>query len=82
MKQINDNTIVGYDKNGSEIEAEKLQRWAYYQLAAAPDLLEACKLAKGLLEGIDDLGGYKAAHGNVYRDLCEAIIKAEGGDLK
>jgi len=41
-------------------------------IGGAPELLIACKAAKGFLEGLD------RADGNVYKDLKEAINKAEG----
>lgn len=44
-------------------------------LAAAPDLLMACKVAQGLLEGLD------RTKGGVYRDIKEAINKAEGKEI-
>ena len=40
------------------------------------ELLRACKIAKGLLEGLSQANIYKL--GNVYNDLTEAIDKAEG----
>jgi len=42
--------------------------------AAAPELLEACELAKTLLEGLG------RENGNVYDDLCNAIKSAKGGE--
>lgn len=44
-------------------------------IAAAPDLLMACKAVKGLLEGLD------RTKGNVYRDIKEAINKAEEKEI-
>ena len=41
MKQIQDETVVGYDGLGNEIKAERLQKWAYHQLSVTPELLEA-----------------------------------------
>ena len=49
------------------IEAERL--WA-----VNAELVEACKLAKSLLEGLD------RTNGNVYQDICEALSRAEGGE--
>ena len=44
--------------------------------SAAPELLGACKEAKGLLEGLDRAEKWKL--GTVYDDICQAITKAEG----
>lgn len=76
MKKINELLEIGYCQHGYVIPAKNLQKWAYNQLAAAPNLLEACKVAKGLLEGLAQANIYKL--GNVYNDLAEAISKAEG----
>jgi hypothetical protein len=46
LREITESTPVGYDKNGNAIEAERLSRWAYNQLATAPELLEAAKMLK------------------------------------
>jgi hypothetical protein len=40
MKAITDDTIVGYDKDGNEIKAERLSKWAYNQLETAPAMYE------------------------------------------
>lgn len=44
------------------------------QLAASPDLLEACKLALDYLQK----GGFK--DGDAYSALLKAIARAEGGE--
>uniref|UniRef100_A0A6H1ZRM5 Uncharacterized protein n=1 Tax=viral metagenome TaxID=1070528 RepID=A0A6H1ZRM5_9ZZZZ len=44
MKEITEETAVAYDRDGIEIEAERLQKWAYNQLSIAPELLVACKM--------------------------------------
>ena len=86
MKHINDESVIGYDKDGQEILAERLQIWAYNQLAAAPELLEACKEIKAL---IDDTAIHNSLAGkqaypfavliNQTTTILERIIqKAEG----
>ncbi len=52
-------------------ESEKQWKANARLIASVPELLKACKLSKSLLEG---LGREK---GNVYKDICEAIAKAE-----
>jgi hypothetical protein len=42
-KQITDDTVVGFDPNGTPITADRLSKWAYRQLAAAPEMYEALK---------------------------------------
>ena len=76
MKQINELLEVGYCQHGYIIIAENLQKWAYNQLASAPELLGACKEAKELLEGLDRAEKWKL--GTVYDDICQAIAKVEG----
>ncbi len=71
MKQINIDTMVGYGKDGTDMEAGHLQKWAYDQLAAAPDLLEACKMALSCMAPEDD--------DITARKLRQAIAKAEEG---
>ncbi len=44
MRKIDDETIIAYDQYGQIVKAERLQKWAYNQLAVAPKLLEVCKL--------------------------------------
>lgn len=50
MKQITEDTFIGYDNNGEEIRAEKLQRWAYNQLAAAPDMYGALREVESFIK--------------------------------
>lgn len=45
-------------------------------IAAAPELLNACKLAQGLLDGLAMANIYRL--GTVYNDLTVIIAKAEG----
>ena len=47
------------------IETERLR-------AVNAELVEVCKEAKSLLEGLD------RTNGNVYQDICEALARAEG----
>jgi hypothetical protein len=41
LRPVTDETPIAYDKDGTEIPADRLQRWAYDQLTAAPKLAEA-----------------------------------------
>jgi len=73
MKQINEYLEVGYCQCGQPLTAEHLSKWAYNQLSAAPDLLEACKDAYKLIAlNRPDTCGY------VLVKLSDAIAKAEG----
>ena len=76
MKKIDLDTSVGFDERGFNIHAGRLSKWAYNQLASAPELLGACKEAKELLEGLDRAEKWKL--GTVYDDICQTITKAEG----
>jgi len=46
MKVVTDETPVAYDKDGEEIPADRLQKWAYNQLAAVPELAAALNEAR------------------------------------
>jgi len=72
MKQISENLIIGYDKEGTGIEAERLQKWAYNQLAIAPYLFKVCKHMLGLLES-----GKKDLNKEWMEILKQAILKDE-----
>ena len=68
MKQINKYLEVGYCQCGQPLTAEHLSKWAYNQLNAAPDLLEACKMI--INDAIWD--------GKEYSDLKkECLVKME-----
>ena len=65
---------AGYGTNNSKANA--------YLIAAAPDLLEACKLAyKGLCKEAEDNGAcISNAGADAQKALVEAISKATGGE--
>jgi len=50
MRNITDETPVAYDKDGTEIPADRLQTWAYNQLEAAPELAAALRETLGHIE--------------------------------
>ncbi len=77
MRNIDDDTIIAYDQYGQIVKAERLQKWAYNQLASAPDLLGACKEALANLSGHPEFWHRKANFRSIGRWLEEAIAKAE-----
>lgn len=53
LRTITENIYVAYDNNGNDIEAERLQRWAYNQLAMAPAMESLLRLALKYLQHPD-----------------------------
>ncbi len=82
MRIINEEINVAYDEKGHDIQADRLQRWAYNQLACTPDLLEALKLAKRLMialrqDDVVDCDGQEYCEKWYMETVEQAIAKAE-----
>ena len=69
IKPITEETPVAWDKEGQPILAERLQRWAYNQLAAAPDMYYALKTLEKW---------YQSHRGELPKQARQALAKAEG----
>lgn len=77
MKPITLDTIVGINSERRDIRAERLQVWAYNQLAAAPDLLETLKAMVD--QAKENYPHFESPRGqrNIVNAMT-AIAKAEG----
>ena len=53
LRPITEDTAVAYDRDGKDLPADRLQRWAYDQLAAAPELAEEGAAICDHLDGHD-----------------------------
>lgn len=77
MKTITEEMCVGFDKDGRPISADRLSRWAFNQLEAAPRLLEACKCALKELCFCACAMGTDETTMESYNLLVDAIAKVE-----
>ncbi len=75
MREIDDDTIIAYDQYGQIVKAERLQKWAYNQLAVAPDFLEACKMR--IKEWDGDKKYFKPHESESLKLMRQIISKAE-----
>lgn len=77
--EVEQDTVVGWTLQGGEIEASRLQMWAYRRLDAFPELLDALKAAENwLVEYHDPENSPDSGLSGLFEQVRAALTRAEG----